>query len=560
MSLRCTGTQACKPMDVMIESATFSLIQEPWIPVVVQGSARLVSLRDCLVDSHCIDGFAVDAPLETVAVFRQVVLPVYLDAMFGDADGIAPPADEQQWIQLWDAGRIDDARINAYLERYADRFQLFGPRPFSQVAGLATANGETKSVSLLIAAAASGNNVPLFSARTEANPPALTPAAALRALLATQSYDTAGIKSGAIGDPAVKAGKTTGNMTGPLGSLGLVVPTGRNVFETLMLHTPIQPQPFRKGDRPQWRAGDEAESAAGPTWRARPAKGLLDLLTWQSRRIRLIPDWAENQVVVRRVVVTTGDRLTPYPQDLELHTAWKPATNSAGHVPVRHAAGRAAWRGLQSLLAVGEDPGSAVTAALVVRRIADLRSAGRLPVDLPVQVMTVGVLYGTQSAVVEEVIVDHLPLPLAALDPDGPVAALIGQIVAHAEDLRVAANRFGDELREAAGGTKLPWSAGERLGDTMAHQFTPVVQRVLAGLQREPDRTTEAQKAWRSTARHIAVATIDPAIVSAPRGAFLGREDANGYPQRTSVAEARYRAAINKIIGVEPAEPASAEG
>ncbi|MET8153763.1 type I-E CRISPR-associated protein Cse1/CasA [Actinoplanes sp. NPDC049668] len=547
-------------MSTVTSAPAFDVALGPWIPVLVDGSRRLLSLRECLVESHRIDGLAVDTPLETVAVFRQVLLPAYLDAMFGGPQGLPPPADEDEWHLLWNKGRLDAARIGDYLERYADRFQLFGPRPFAQVAGLATAGGDTKPVSLLIAAAASGNNVPLFSARTEADPPSLTPAEALRALLATQCFDTAGIKSGAVGDPAVKAGKTTGNVTGPLGSLGVVVPWGQTLFETLMLHTPIQPQPFRATDRPQWRTSEhDSDDPAGPAWRSRPAQGLLDLLTWQARRIRLLPERDGDRVVIRRVVVAAGDRLSPFPQDVEPHTAWKPSTTSAGQVPVRHVAGRAAWRGLQALLAVGDDPGSSVTAARVLRQIADLRAERCLPADLPVQVMTVGVQYGTQSAVVEEVIVDHLPLPLAALDPHGPVAALLGQVVAHADDLRVAANRFGDELREAAGGDKLAWNQGQRIGDTLVHRFTPVVHRLLTGLQHQPQRAAEAEAAWRTTARRYALEVIDPAVSSAPPTAFLGR-DANGHPRRTSTAEARYRSAINTIIGTVSSTPIPAGG
>lgn len=537
-------------MGVVSKRPEFDLLEEPWIPVVRDNRPELVSLRRCLIDAHEIEGLTVDAPLETVAVLRQVLLPVYLDAMFGGDDGLAPPVDEQAWRRLWDVGSVDASRIGAYLDRHAQAFQLFGARPFAQVAGLATATGDTKPVSLLLAAAASGNNVPLFSSRTEADPPALTPAAAARALLATHCFDTAGIKSGAVGDRLVKAGKTTGNVTGPLGALGVVVPFGRTVFETLMLHTPFQPQRWRPADRPQWRGlPDDEDFAGGPGWASRPARGLLDLLTWQARRIRLIPEFEGDAVVVRRVVVAAGDRLTEIPQQVEPHTAWKPSTTSAGQVPVRHVAGRAAWRGLQALLAVGDDVAGRVTSPLVLRRIADLRAERCLPDDLPVQVLTVGVQYGTQSAVVEEVIVDQIPLPLAALETDGEVAVLLEQVVSHADDLRVAANRFGDELREAAGGDKLAWNRGQRLGDTLMHDFTPVVRRMLAGLQRQPELVDQAEQAWRSTARRLALRVIDAAVQAASPGAFLGRESRDGHPRRASLAEARYRAAIRTIIG-----------
>ena len=239
-------------MNGQAGAPSFDLVHEPGIPVAGRDGARRVSLRDCLVNAHEIKGLAA-SPLEVVAVLRQVLLPVYLDAVFAEPQ-LAPPRDVDDWERLWKIGRLDGERIGAYLVRYTDRFNLFGERPFAQVAGLRTAKDETKPVSLLIPSAAAGNNVPLFSARTETDPPALSPAQAVMALLAAHCWDTAGIKTGAAGDPLAKAGKTTGNMTGPLGSLGVVVPLGPNLAKTLLRPTPFTPQPFRTADRPHWRA------------------------------------------------------------------------------------------------------------------------------------------------------------------------------------------------------------------------------------------------------------------------------------------------------------------
>src|SRR5205814_2537703 len=105
------------------------------------------------------------------------------------------------------------------------------------------------------------------------------------------------------------------------------------------------------------------------------------------------------------------DRLTDILQE-EPHTAWKYLAKAGHQVPVRHVAGRAAWRGLEPLLAVGDGPGP-VTSTDRLRQIGHLRVEGYLPEDLPLQVLTVGVEYGTQSAAVEDVIADHIPLPIA---------------------------------------------------------------------------------------------------------------------------------------------------
>jgi CRISPR system Cascade subunit CasA len=540
-------------MDGTTDEPRFDLVHDPWIPVVTGGQVCQVSLRDCLVHAHEIDALAAAAPLEFVAVLRQVLLPVYLDAAFAEP-GIPLPPDKGAWQQHWQAGRLDAHRIDSYLTRFADRFQLFGNRPFAQAAGLRTARNETKPVSVLIASAASGNNVPLFSARTEADPPELAPDQATRALLTAQCWDTAGIKTGADGDPQVKAGKTTGNMTGPLGSLGVVVPLGRNLAETLLLHIRFQPQTFRRDDRPQWRADPQDETYPGrPSWYTRPAFGLLDLLTWQARRIRLIPEvTGAGRVVVRRTVLAAGDRLTDIPQ-VEPHTAWKYSAKSKHQMPVRHVAGRAAWRGLEPLLAVGDKP-DAVTSTDRLRQIGNLRVWGYLPDDLPLQILTVGVEYGTQSAGVEDVIADQIPLPIAALDPSGPVRGLLDRVIAQAEDLRNAANRFGDDLRQAAGGGKLAWNRGQRVGDMLVHQFTPVVRQMLAQLQAAPGRVSAAESEWRDKARRLAINAAEPLLASTPPGSFLGRELKDGHVRRASVAEAQYRGAINSILG--PREPA----
>lgn len=533
----------------------YNLMRQGWVPVITGGQRSEVSLRDALLTTNEIDGLALDNPLETVALLRQVLLPIVIDAL-------GPPTSEQDWSARWAVGTLDTGRLGQYLDKHEDRFDLFHPEhPFAQVAGLHTAKDETKPVSLLIASAATGNNVPLFSSRTEADPPPLHPAEAARALLAAQCWDTAAIKSGAVGDPQVKVGKTVGNPTGPLGQLGVVVPWGRTLAETLLLNIPIMRQGLQTGDRPAWRA-----EPASPGWSRRPCRGLLDLLTWQSRRIRLIHDQIDScadgdDMRVRRVVVAAGDRLDPLPLDIELHTAWqRPQQSKPGdpsHRPARHIPGRSAWRGMAPLLATATAPQESdrFSSSVLLRQIEDLRAEGHLPPDLLLQVLTVGVAYGNQSAVVEDVMSDMIPLPMMALDPTSEVRAVIEAVVMDADNLRQAANRLGDDLRQAAGGDKLPWDRSQRLGEVLVHQFTPVVRRMLAGLQREPGRADAAAEAWRMTARRTALEVAEHALNTAPPTAFLGRGSGKDVA-RVAVAERRYQAAVSAILG-PPADAAA---
>lgn len=530
----------------------FDLVHEPWVPVMDEGRRRDVSLLEALQRAHELGTLAVDDALQAVAVLRQVLLPVLLDA-FG------APQTAEEWAQRWEEGAFDGERIEAYLARHAHRFDLFhDTTPFAQVAGLRTERDDTKPVSLLLPAVAAGNNVPLFSARTEADPPSLTPAEAVRALLSGHCWDTAAIKSGVVGDPKAKAGKTTGNPTGPLGQLGVVVPIGPTLRDTLLLNTPIVSDGLAPDDLPQWRR--EPATAA---WQQRPATGLLDLLTWQSRRIRLVPETTgDGTVVVRRVVVAAGDRLTQIPVDVEPHTAWRvnprPAAGQAPVRPVRHVSGRAAWRGLAGLLATSVPTDDKVTAPLLLQQISHLRSEDHLPPDYPLQVLTVGVEYGNQSAVVEDVIVDQIPLPVVALVADDSVRAVLIEVSRQAEELREAANRLGDDIRAACGADKIPWDRSQRLGDTLVQELTPVVRRLLRGLQREPERTDDAVLAWRQTAGRLALATVEPALDAAPPTAFLGRQVTERLSLRLATAERRFRDAIRRTLG-DPVDQSQAE-
>ena len=543
----------------------FDLVDEAWIPVLTVEGRAVVSLRESLINAHRYVGLALDSPIEAIAVFRQVLLPVYLDAVFREP-GCPLPRDGTQWAHLWNHQDLDvtppwapaqvaasghDGPIPSYLTRHRDQFGLFGDRPFAQVAGLRTGKDETKPVSLLIASAASGNNVPLFSARTEGDPPALSPAEAIRAVLATQCWDTAAIKSGAVDDPSVKGGKTTGNPTGPLGMIGVVWPVGRTLAETLLLHVPVSAG-FDPTDRPQWQATGPADDPAHhATWRRRHARGLLDLLTWQARRIRLVPETGPNgATVVRRVVLTAGDRLERTPQ-ADPHAAWRMSKQSKEQVPVRHTVGQAAWRGMLPLLATVEGSTHGLSTP-VLRGIRQRQDEGRIAESYPLRVVTIGTQYGNQSAVVEDAIVDQLPLPVAALNNDRDVFRLLEDMVAQAEELRGAANRLGDDLRQAAGGEKLPWDRGQRVGDRMVHEFTPTVRRVLSGLQRDPGRVGEAELAWRAEARRVAWATADQVLSASPPVAFLGRAADARTIHRSSLAEVWFRTKVRKILGDPP--------
>ncbi|GGP71795.1 type I-E CRISPR-associated protein Cse1/CasA [Streptomyces sindenensis] len=541
---------------------SFSLTDDPWLllPTVEGALARELPLRTALLEAHEFGGLVVEVPTQRAAVFRQVLLPVILDAL-------GRPADEREWMSWYSTGRWTPEqrrKIEAYLDTHHALFDLFDPvHPFGQVADLRTTKGETKNAGLIVATAATGNNVPLFASRTEGDVFPLTPAQAAHWLMHTQCWDTAAIKTGAVGDPKAKAGKTVGNPTGPLGQMGVTLLIGTTLFETLLLNLPVG-APLTSTDLPQWRRRDAGapRSVATPQWDTRVPEGLLDLWTWQSRRIRLFPETSDEGLRVTRVLVAAGDRM-PHTPETEPHTMWRleptggrssargRSGTSLPRRPLRLQPGKAAWRGLDALLAPERQSREAGerTSGFATSKLLD--QAGALVPELgesyPLRVELSGVAYGNQSAVIDDVMFDALPLPLAALDAGTVVRAALLEVAEQAEQLATAVNHLSADLRRALGAEPIPWDKGQRPGELVLHALDPLVRRLLTGMRGVEDleRVEAGQLAWEQLAWRRSWETADRLLQAVPVGAFVGRSvsQGEGKPERTyraSLAEASF--------------------
>ncbi|MFI8927420.1 type I-E CRISPR-associated protein Cse1/CasA [Streptomyces sp. NPDC053474] len=570
----------------------WNLLDEPWLPVRARpgGSQtgdhwsarpRELCVRELLLDSHLYAELLVDAPTQRPAIYRQLLLPLVVDAL-------GFPADATEWGRKFTAGRFRDEereQLSTYLDAHHHLFDLFAADdPFAQVAGLTTSGDATKSAAVLVATAALGNNVPLFSSRTEGDPLELTPAQAARWLLHVHCWDTGAIKTGATGDPNTKAGKTTGNPVGPLGQLGVVMPLGTTVYETLLLNIPYGRQAL-KDDLPQWlrraKDGEVAQtlSCATPAWTTRAGRGLLDVWTWQSRRVRLVPErTSRGELRVSRAVVAAGDRLLP-DMDHEPHTAWHvdSAQTRAGRSarrgdrpdegahfrPVRHRTGRAAWRGLDALLAVRKSSveqhatkkGDGFHTSILLSQLVDV--GDYLPGGYGAQVELTGIRYGTKLGNIEDAYHDEIPLPLAALRPDSDIRGALLGIVEQAEELARAVNALSAELRRAAGAPPPPLGAWQYPGETLLHALDLLVRRLLVGLrevgEEDFDRTEQGLLAWEERAYREAWKIADDLLsTTSTASAFSGREVKGKEGQtriaRESTAEAFFRANLRKIL------------
>lgn len=387
---------------------SFDLRDETWIPVLLlDGTSTELGLRECFTRAGQIRRISAELPSQSFAILRLLL------AIAHDAIGFHQLAAVSRVI----TEGIDPAPIEQYLDRFSDRFDLFHhERPFFQVAGLRSAKDGVSGLEKLISDVPNGS--PFLTTRGGQALRRISAADAARWLVHCQAFDPSGIRTGAVGDPEVKGGK--GYPIGPAwaGQLGGIVINGRSLADTLALNlVPTEPNP---ADRPAW-ALDQPQTQLR-SLDAIPA-GPVAVLTWQSRRIRLIGD----RDGVTGVVLCNGDKLLPQNrQAFEFMTAWrfsKPQTAKRGtptYMPQKHDPQRAMWHGLPAM--IGE-------ASELVDGMAKSRPAGTISLlgsheddalaDLEQQVIleAVGMSYGGQEATVEELVHDSLDLRLPLLGP-----------------------------------------------------------------------------------------------------------------------------------------------
>ncbi|MFJ6729795.1 type I-E CRISPR-associated protein Cse1/CasA [Streptomyces sp. NPDC091281] len=463
-------------------SDSFDLTRQPWLPVqLLDGSECELSLVDVFDRAPEIRRLAGDLPTQEFALTR-LLLAILHDALSDarsddvpDADGSrkgAAPADADAWERLWLGETPYAAPVAAYLHAHRGRFDLLHPeRPFYQVADLRTAKDEVFSLNRIVADVPNGE--PFFSMRMP-GVERLGLAEAARWLVHAQAYDPSGIKSGAVGDPRVKAGKGYPQGVAWAGALGGVLVEGDTLHETLLLNllaadtVGLHADP---ADRPAWRAepcgpGEAADLAQRPY-------GLRDLYTWQSRRIRLHHD-ADG---VHAVLLAYGDRLEPHNRVRhEPMTGWRrsPAQEKKRgealvYLPQEHDPARAAWRGMEGLVRGGREAGTAQgrdgasrLRPMVVEWIARLATEGFLPRGHLIRTRVTGARYGTQQSVIDEVVDDGVLMPVVLLHRDdrrygeAAVAALhdaekaVGHLGDLAADLALASGTAPDPRRDTA--------------------------------------------------------------------------------------------------------------
>jgi len=241
----------------------YDLAVEPWVTATrSDGGPAIVGLREVLGEAHHLR--AIQDPLPTVEFGINRVLVAFVLDIFFVEPGVA--LDTRSLGELYHMGHFDPTRLDAYFAAYGLSLDLFGPRPFLQTAGM---EGPDKPLAGLLPPVPSGTGAAHFHHGPEAAF-AVAPDAATRLLASLAPFMTAG---GAGLSPSI-------NGAPPF----YVLVTGGSLFETLCRNLCALELRLSVGDEPPaWRSTRTVGGA-----RCKGAS-YAQSLTWQPRRLRLIP-------------------------------------------------------------------------------------------------------------------------------------------------------------------------------------------------------------------------------------------------------------------------------
>lgn len=503
----------------------FLLTDQPWIVVqLLDGTTQEVSLRHVFHRAHEIREIRGELPTQSFAILRLLLAILY--RVRGD-EGVTTT----RWNE-WSRDGLPLRLIDGYLDHYADRFDLFDPaRPFFQVADLVTASGERKDIGPLILDLPTRNR--LFTNRSGSGASDLSYAEAARWLVNAQAWDPSGIKSGAVGDPRVNGGKGYPIGVAWCGLLGGVFAQGATLRDTLLLNLVASSAGLDRdveNDIPPWQEGqpDTAAEREGLI----PC-GPVRLYTWQSRRIRLFREGGR----VVGCLVANGDKLTPQNQySHEPMTAWRysdPQTKRAKHttyMPREHQPGRALWRGIGALLPGISPlvPKVGVASGLVPGIVEWMArpEVDALAEDGLARFRSVGVVYGSNNSVVDEVLDDEVSVPVTLLrESNRALATQAEEAVRLADEGVLHLRHLAENLERAAGGEGQ--GARTRAGDLAYAALDRPYRAWLTGLTGDKD-PLDAVTVWKRTAYDVLRGLGREAIADAGPAAWTGREVSRG--------------------------------
>lgn len=261
----------------------FNLTEKSWIPcVMTDGTFKELNLLDTLAQAHNIREITDDSPLVVVSLHRFLLAVLHRN--FG-------PKNFDEWKNLWRKGFWDSEKLKSYFEKWNDRFNLFDDeRPFYQYPNVTKKGGvdsDKLPIETLMQEKATGANATLFDHSFKSREESCSPSVAARYLIARHSFSLAG----GVSSPF--------NLSNGLLVKGFsILAIGDNLYQTLALNLvtyyrdkpmPVEDDDGVSLDKPFWERETLDEATENHRDGTTPL-GYLDYLTWQSRRIKLLPE------------------------------------------------------------------------------------------------------------------------------------------------------------------------------------------------------------------------------------------------------------------------------
>ncbi len=390
--------------------ASFDALTEPWIPcVMLDGNHVDLSVMAVFAEAHTVREVVDSSPITTAGILRFLIAIMH-DSLRLD--------DEDEWAEAWGAGRLDGAFLERLRHSCSGRFDLFHERhPFYQTGDALPGDvpkAHRKSVGYLTMDAAAGGGVTHYSHAGE-DDHAYCSRCCAKGLVTLPPFATSGgsgIKPSISGVPPV-----------------YVFPIGESLFFTLLLNYVL----------PNSRPSMQCDTDPGPIWREdgvvvykdeRVTTGFIESLTWQPRRVRLIPDrggectrcGADSPVLVRQMLFAQGrsrSKDAPLWQDPWAAYRWRVDRNGRlTYKQLMPQEDRDTWRDIASLFlahskALGRE-GRGTYRPAIVSQVDRLLVEGVLQPGTPIRFVAVGMRTDMRSKIFEWRY-DHFDFPPVVL-------------------------------------------------------------------------------------------------------------------------------------------------
>lgn len=318
----------------------FSLLTEPWLPLTTHDSTLSYrSLKDALLQPAKWRGIGTTNPIQVLSLYRLLLAICHR--------GIGPGVleDRAALLDNWPS-----QQLGAYLEHWAERFDLFHPDyPFLQVPDLAEAGLKPIPWTRLVPDRSSGSDRIFCDRSLDHTPKPITPAQAAVALVAHLQFTTGGF---------VKALRDSGRQGLACGSL-LTIPTGNTLQQTLALSLVPQNHDDHQSDLASWeKPSPTIEELRKPV--ATVPTGPADRYTWLSRAVFLPPGDAITHLFYGEGLVPAE---SPRPDPMATMVI-----GEKGALPLKLRKDRAMWRDFYALTGdKGSAPPETISTAAAIR-------------------------------------------------------------------------------------------------------------------------------------------------------------------------------------------------